>query len=507
MKKILFSIIVGVILPTPLLAQLFVAMDGSDTSSGTFDKPFKTIPKAIAVAVPGDTIYVRGGSYPLTSTILISSNQNGSDSNRHYLFAYPGERPLLDFSTSAGGVKGISLKASYWYIKGLDIAGAGDNGMEIDGGNDNIIEFCAFYENRDSGLQLSNGAANNHIINCDAYYNADPPDYGDADGFAPKLTVGSGNYFYGCRSWQNCDDGWDGYLRGSDNVTTTLENCWTWLNGYRKDGSDPGPQANGNGFKLGGGDSSNVRQLMHHFVLIKCLSFANKGKGFDQNNNVGSMTLLNCSGYQDKVANYRITKVLKTEQTLTVKNCLSFAGNVELGSFAIQEMNSWSPPFVVTSADFLSLDPTIAALSRQPDGSLPEIEFMHLAAGSDLIDAGTDLGFPFNGTAPDLGAFESNYTTVLSSENLNPAVFRLDQNFPNPFNPATTIQYSLFKPGFITLKIYNSIGQEVETLVNECQMAGEYQYYWRSQCRAGGNYFYRLQSNDFSETKKFVVQK
>ena len=67
--------------------------------------------------------------------------------------------------------------------------------MHINGGSFNIIEFCSFSGNGDSGLQLDNGASGNQIINCDSYQNADPPDYGDADGFAPKLSVGGGNSF------------------------------------------------------------------------------------------------------------------------------------------------------------------------------------------------------------------------------------------------------------------------------------------------------------------------
>ncbi|MGH7601142.1 MAG: right-handed parallel beta-helix repeat-containing protein, partial [bacterium] len=280
MKKIFFNLISFLGLTMPLLAQQYVATDGSDANSGTFDQPFGTITKAISVAVPGDTIYVRGGTYALTNTITISFSKSGTDSVRYYLLAYRDERPLLDFSSTPPGREGIRLNnASYWNLKGFDVKGAGDNGLEINAGSFNIIENCSFFENRDSGVQLSNGASNNHFINCDSYYNADPPDYADADGFAPKLTVGSGNYFYGCRAWRNADDGWDGYMRGANNVTTTLENCWTWGNGYLKDGTDPGPQANGNGFKMGGGDNSNSELLMHHVILKNCLAFGNKVKG------------------------------------------------------------------------------------------------------------------------------------------------------------------------------------------------------------------------------------
>jgi hypothetical protein len=508
MKKAIFWMVALAGLTAPLFAAKYVATNGSDTNPGTIDQPFKTITKAISVAVPGDTIYVRGGSYPLTATISISASKSGADtSKRYFLLAYPNERPLLDFSNIASGRKGISLNANYWYIRGLEVKGAGDNGLEINGGSHNIIEFCSFFENRDSGVQLSNGASNNRIINCDSYYNADPPDYADADGFAPKLTVGSGNYFYGCRAWGNCDDGWDGYLRGANNVTTTLENCWTWGNGYLKDGTDPGPQANGNGFKMGGGDNGNSEQLMHHFILKNCLAFGNKVKGFDQNNNVGSMTLLNCTGYNNKDANYRIQRMLNPGQTVIVKNCVSFNGSVQLGNFAVQETNSWYSPFVVTVEDFLSLDPASASALRQLDGSLPKIEFMHLAAGSDLIDAGVDLGMPFKGKAPDLGAFESDFATAVETAEFIPAEFRLYQNYPNPFNPATTIKFVLPKSSFATLKIFNLAGQEIATLVDGFEIVGEHEAKWQPQDLPSGIYFYRLQADDLSETRKLILQR
>ena len=292
--------------------NIFVDLNGNDDNTGTIEHPLKTIPAAVNKIEAGDTIFVREGDYNLSGTINIS--KSGNSKSMYYLFAYKSERVLLDFSSSINGTKGIYLTGSYWHIKGFCITGAGGNGMRISGASNNIIELCIFYENRETGLQLSNGASDNKIINCDSYYNADSyPDsdgsvYDDADGFAPKLTVGSGNYFYGCRSWGNCDDGWDGYMRGASEVTTFLENCWTFENGYLKDRSDPGPHANGNVFKMGGGDNSNNQHLMHHFVLKNCLAFNNKARGFDQNNNDGSMTLFNCTGFGNKSANYKITR-------------------------------------------------------------------------------------------------------------------------------------------------------------------------------------------------------
>jgi len=215
---------------------------------------------------------------------------------------------------------------------------------------------------------MGNGAHDNTVINCDSYYNADPSDYGDADGFAPKLDVGTNNRFVGCRAWGNCDDGWDGYMRGATNVTTILENCWTWGNGYLKDGTNPGAQANGNGFKMGGGDNSNSQKLTHHFYLKNCIAFDNKGKGFDQNNNAGTMSLLNCSGFGNGSANYRIKKALASGEQLMVKNCVSYSGSAELGSFAIQKTNSWMAGFYVNGSDFVSIDTSGVSAPRKSDG-------------------------------------------------------------------------------------------------------------------------------------------
>ncbi len=513
MKRFILSALFIFIFVNLQYAQIFVATDGDDANEGTIEHPYGTFDKAISMVTPGDTTYVRGGVYNLTATIKFTIVHSGTADQLCTMQPYKDEVPVLDFSGQAFGSKGITLQANYWHIKGLQVTGAGDNGMEINFGSDNIIEQCQFYRNRDTGLQLSNGSSDNQIINCDSYYNADPPDYGDADGFAPKLTVGSGNYFYGCRSWGNCDDGWDGYLRGADDVSTTLENCWTWGNGYLEDGTNPGAQANGNGFKMGGGDNSNSDSLKHNFTLINCVAFSNKGKGFDQNNNLGSMTLYNCTGYDNLAANYRIQRELSPGETLTVINCVSYAGQVQLGSFAVQETNSWLPPFVVTADDFVSLNIDSASAPRQADGSLPEIGLLHLAKGSDLIDAGTDLGFPYNGSAPDLGAFESDYVTSIRDYAVASS-FQLLQNYPNPFNPTTHITYSIEKPERVTLTVISVIGKQVVKLVDgEKKGAGTYTVTWNGRNGLGslvstGVYFYRLETeNGRSMTKKMLFMK
>ncbi len=85
--------------------------------------------------------------------------------------------------------------------------------------------------------------------------------------------------------------------------------------------------------------------------------------------------------------------------------------------------------------------------------------------------------------------------------------YSLDNNYPNPFNPTTTINYSLASSGKVNISVYNILGQEVATLVNKYQHAGEHRVVWTGQSLSSGVYIYRLRSNDFVQTKKMMLMK
>lgn len=102
-----------------------------------------------------------------------------------------------------------------------------------------------------------------------------------------------------------------------------------------------------------------------------------------------------------------------------------------------------------------------------------------------------------------------SYGEILSirSNNNKESSFILNQNYPNPFNPKTTISYSIPRPGFVSMKVYNVLGQEITSLVSEEYHLGNYTVEWNASTFSNGLYFYRLQTNDFSETKKMVLLK
>jgi hypothetical protein len=401
--KLLFSFVFVVFHSIVFAATYYVSPTGTDTNNGSLAFPFKTITKAISSAVAGDIIYLRGGTHVYTTRINIS--KNGTSANRFYLLAYPGDaRPVLDFSGMAinSSNRGIDISGSYWYFKGFDIYKAGDNGMFISGAF-NVVDFCSFYENADTGLQLANGANNNQIINCDSYFNKDVTD-GNADGYAAKLDVGTGNSFKGCRAWQNSDDGWDGLLTTGlgTNPSTTYDSCWCFMNGYLKTGV--ASVGNGNGFKVGG---NNER---HDAILTRCLSAFNRVKGFDQNNNNGSMILYNCTGYKNKPNFGMNNNDPDAGKVMIVKNSISYAGlsSDVFRTVCVRTNNSWQiSGFTVSNADFLSVDSIGLRNPRNANGTLPIINFMQLATGRTMVNAGVDVGLPYSGTAPDLGAFET----------------------------------------------------------------------------------------------------
>jgi hypothetical protein len=88
-----------------------------------------------------------------------------------------------------------------------------------------------------------------------------------------------------------------------------------------------------------------------------------------------------------------------------------------------------------------------------------------------------------------------------------PVEFNLSQNYPNPFNPNTMIEYSIPQNSFVSLKVYNSIGQEVATLVNSEANAGRYSATFDAARYSSGVYFYTLTAGSFTQTHKMVLMK
>ncbi|WP_405854040.1 right-handed parallel beta-helix repeat-containing protein [Streptomyces sp. NBC_01515] len=273
---------------------LYVAPSGKDSAAGTQSDP-TTLTSAISRIASGGTIYMRGGSYEYSSTVTIPAGGNGTSSARTTLSAFSGEKPVLDFSaqSESSSNRGIQLNANYWHLYGLTVQHAGDNGIAV-GGSNNVIERVVTAFNRDTGLQLGRMAsstsasqwpANNLIISSESHDNSDS-DGEDADGFASKLTTGTGNVFRYDVSHNNIDDGWDLYTKTDTGAIgpVTIENSLSYNNGTLSNGTQ-NKNGDRNGYKLGGED------IKVNHVVRNSIAYHNGKHGFTYNSNPGTITV------------------------------------------------------------------------------------------------------------------------------------------------------------------------------------------------------------------------
>jgi hypothetical protein len=234
---------------------------------------------------------------------------------------------------------------------------------------------------------------------------------GIADGFKFDNNIGSYAYFRGCRAWGNSDDAFD--VSGS--VTTFIDHCWAY-DGGRLSGD-------GNGIKFG-----FVRDDTYDVIrtVTNCIAADNRAFGFTEANG-GDITyhffnsnIFNNIAYNNdhgfgQANNYASGEI----KSNTYRNNIAYDNTVidALLQYEVESNNTWrrrssdgwaenNPAYTVTNADFVSLDASQLTRPRKADGSLPDITFGHLASSSDLINRGTYVGLPYNGTAPDLGPFE-----------------------------------------------------------------------------------------------------
>ncbi|GAA1393347.1 hypothetical protein GCM10009662_01550 [Catellatospora coxensis] len=287
--------------PSPSVSQppagtLYVAPNGSASAAGTLASP-TTLASAITRVTAGGTIFMRGGTYNFSSTVTVETGNNGTSSARKKIAAYQNEVPVLNFSAQAEDPanRGLAVNGNYWHVYGIVVERAGDNGIFV-GGSNNIFERTITRFNRDTGLQLSRTLsstpqslwpANNLILSAESHDNADS-DGEDADGFAAKLTVGSGNVFRYAVSHNNIDDGWDLYTKTDTGPigVVTIEDSIAYNNGTLSNGGQAGA-GDRNGYKLGGEDIG-----VNHIVR-RNIAFNNGKHGFTYNSNPGSMTVSN----------------------------------------------------------------------------------------------------------------------------------------------------------------------------------------------------------------------
>lgn len=530
-----------------------------DSGDGSWEHPLYNLQAAINKAMPGDTIYVRTGTYYpsmwrdkqsdgktlQTNKILI--DKKGDAAHWFTIKTFPGEFPVLNFKDQPKGTNksstygGIQLEGDYWHIYGLHITQAGDNGIKVEGSH-NRIERCTFSYNDDTGLQLGFGhnfsdshpgissndgtyCAYNDIIDCDSYLNCDSDNYGsDADGFACKMHNGIGNRFIRCRAWDNADDAWDLY---ETDYAVILVECWAWGSGranlFGWVNASGSFQGNGNGIKLGGNGSGGSSKGVHE--AWNCVAFncdkTGSVKGFDENSHKGGIKLVNClafgNGYDFMFED------CADANNFQFYNNVCF-GNIEIkGSFtdsnnallANKTKNAWKNNVITANSfskdDYVSLTEEDAKAPRFADGSLPP-RFARLKNSSSIfVDKGIDLtnpviaDYPFTsqsvyGSARDLGPYEWAPETSTGAQML----LTLNKELSLKVRDRHVV-FTVPGNGRARVDISSLQGRQLQRIADMLTTAGA-EYSLPMGDMPAGVYVLRLDFNGQTRTAKFVVK-
>jgi hypothetical protein len=453
----------------------YIAPAGNDNAAGTKSAPFRSFRRAQKSVAAGDTVYIRGGTYTVSESdidgrdslydsritgyrywaYMNEMGKSGSSGKPIRYWAYPGERPVFDFTNVRFvnyRILGFHVTGSWLHFRGFDVVGIQVNTVINsqsecfhNEGSHNLYENLAMHDGMGIGFYLT-GGSNNLVLNCDAYRNFDgysgDGKGGNVDGFGihPGSTSDTGNVVRNCRAWFNSDDGYD-CITASAGVL--FDSCWAMWNGYTPDFTSRG---DGNGLKVGGygahpAISALPNPIPSHTARF-CIAFSNKRDGIIANHHVkvGNHYYNNLS-WNNGIANYsmlsqKIVQASDSTDSATqdvpgfshiLKNNVSLttsrgADTAFFGSALDLSYNTFGPAYTwkVAASDFLSVDTTLFTAPRDSLGRIPSTLLLRIAAGSHMIDAGKNVGFAYQGKAPDLGPFESGNPSDVAPRSSRP---------------------------------------------------------------------------------------
>ena len=150
--------------------------------------------------------------------------------------------------------------------------------------------------------------------------------------------------------------------------------------------------------------------------------------------------------------------------------------------------------------------------------TLSSFTYIHLIFENQRSDSAQEVSYKilidnlrlvYEDTTIVLDSFGDSIIVNVKNDYLSdiPSSFYLYQNYPNPFNPSTIIRFSIPEESSVTLKVFNTLGEEITTLINENIIAGNYEVEFKRTALPSGVYFYRLQAGNFFETKKMIFMK
>jgi regulation of enolase protein 1 (concanavalin A-like superfamily) len=349
---------------------MYVATTGSDSNDGrSIDRPLRTLGKATSLVRAGDVVWVRGGVYSSN----VEFRTSGTAGNPIVFESYPGECAILDGSGESQRVRFSNVR--HVTMRNFVVRNSPQEGVFMQNSHENTVSNIISHNNAINGF-LTMGGNNNLITRFIAYDNYSASRAGDADGIS--ISTGDGNRIIDCIAFNNSDDGVDTWL----STNSVIENCVSFNNGYHN-GQVVG---DGNGFKAGG-RSNNANTIIRNSI-----AFNNRANGFDFNSG-RNVTFDNNTSFANGRHGFNISGG-------TVRNNIAFqnANSALGGSGNSSVTNSWD--LGINQPGFLSTNPDSA-------------DFLQLSASSPAVGAGTDLGQPYSGRAPDLGALPAG-TSIMT---------------------------------------------------------------------------------------------
>lgn len=506
-------------------------------------QPDESINARLATLLPGDTLFVRAGTYIES----LSFSSSGTASKPIVLMAFPGEKPLIESSETL-----FMLNESYWIIDGFifdhqnadsdaillgsnasfniirncEIRNGRRDGFDIKGGaTDNIIENNLIHDFFKSGVDahgiVTNPGVirlqirNNTIYNCSGdciqlfAENSDP-----IESYSQEITI-SGNRLYttlGPDSENALDfKGVDGCLVSGNEIFGFEDKAIVVQKGCRNitvEGNVIRDSQRGMEFRGEGGKSQKNIFVRKNLIYNIGQYYAVK---FDW---VDSVHFVN------NTLAFVIPTALRVEEEGVTngifKNNLFYRCDKPSidGSFQADfSHNGW---FETAAGDLAGPSDQIGS----DPNFLNEREYdFQLATSSPAIDAGTVIGLPFLGSAPDLGAYEfsENTTAVAEKDEVGdnyPNQFHLEQNWPNPFSLSrhknTQIGFFIAKKQNIELHVFNLLGQTVRTLYMGNLNIGNHVLNWDGRIESGsqatpGIYFVELEAGNTKAIKPIMV--
>ncbi len=553
--KYAFSLLILVLSSTNLkAAEYYVAANGNNSNPGTINQPWRTIQHAADVMMPGDIVYIRGGTYNEN----VQTTRSGASGTYITFSGYQTEIVEIRGTAHHSG-NGFLVAHSYIKLEKLRTSNF-DTGIWINGNISNIeIVDCKAYDSN-GGISLSDGPHDFLIMRCEMYNCGDVNQIGYGfDATANTGTIYNGSIIDCVSRDQLGTDNVDGFALGHDNVRNVKFIYCRTFNVY-------------DGFDLSGRSVSAERCAAWNcfnggfklwrdtITLVNCIGFNNATDvELDYYTGVGDRpvyaTLMNCTFYNAGVLS--TIWVEHASNKLNMYNCIiSGSGNYGI-IFEQPGLSNYRGDYNIFHADDTS---QVITNGYQVNYSLGDIENgvwtqvtgqdshsrvsrnlnnlylnadsanfnWHLLGGSVAVDNGTNSGAPAVDydyclriyPPADIGADEYGDCVIGIEKEINRInELRLFQNYPNPFNPITKIKFNIpayvkqsgttgsRKTGNVKLLIYDLLGREIAVLVNKELKPGTYEVTWNGTDYPSGVYFCSIQAKGYSETKKIVLLK